>query len=90
MEKQYWFRAKKYGWGWTPSTWQGWGITSLYCFSIAGITLGVLPRIENANNENEMLVYLLTYISILIISTSIMIFVAYKYGENPGRFKLWK
>ena len=24
-EKQVWFRAKKYGWGWTlPCCWQGW------------------------------------------------------------------
>jgi len=24
MTKQYWFRAKTYGYGWTPNTWQGW------------------------------------------------------------------
>jgi hypothetical protein len=24
---QYWFRAKRYGWGWGPPvTWQGWGV----------------------------------------------------------------
>jgi hypothetical protein len=24
-ETKYWFRAKRYGWGWgLPSTWQGW------------------------------------------------------------------
>ena len=23
---KYWFKAKTYGYGWTPATWQGWGI----------------------------------------------------------------
>ena len=22
-----WFRAKRFGWGWAPFTWQGWAIT---------------------------------------------------------------
>lgn len=25
-----WFRAKRYGWGWTPATWQGWAIIAVY------------------------------------------------------------
>ncbi|KKP87224.1 MAG: hypothetical protein UR89_C0004G0013 [Candidatus Roizmanbacteria bacterium GW2011_GWA2_35_8] len=25
-----WFRAKNYGWGWYPSSWQGWIILSIY------------------------------------------------------------
>ena len=28
--KKLWFKRKTYGWGWTPSTWQGWGILLLY------------------------------------------------------------
>ena len=27
-----WFRAKKYGWGWSwPLTWQGWLVLGIYC-----------------------------------------------------------
>ena len=30
-EKEYWFPAKKYGWGWgLPSTWQGWVVYCVY------------------------------------------------------------
>ena len=25
-----WFAAKRYGWGWYPVTWQGWGILGIY------------------------------------------------------------
>lgn len=29
--KQYWFPAKRIGWGWgTPSTWQGWIVLGLF------------------------------------------------------------
>lgn len=28
--KGYWFKAKPFGWGWTPATWQGWLIMVLY------------------------------------------------------------
>ena len=24
MTKELWFKQRKYGWGWTPTTWQGW------------------------------------------------------------------
>jgi hypothetical protein len=24
QDKRLWFRARRFGWGWTPITWQGW------------------------------------------------------------------
>jgi len=30
MKKHLWFRAKNYGWGWYPSSWQGWLILLVY------------------------------------------------------------
>ncbi|MEM5446224.1 hypothetical protein [Paraburkholderia guartelaensis] len=33
---KYWFRAKRYGWGWgLPLTWQGWVVLVAYVLSIA-------------------------------------------------------
>lgn len=28
--KNIWFKAKKYGWGWYPVTWQGWAVIGVY------------------------------------------------------------
>jgi len=28
--KPYWFKAKRYGWGWYPNSWQGWLILGFY------------------------------------------------------------
>ena len=33
----YWFRAKRYGWGWSwPLTWQGWLVLAVY-FALIGV-----------------------------------------------------
>ena len=37
---QYWFPAKRYGWGWgPPRTWQGWAVTGGYCAVVIGAML---------------------------------------------------
>lgn len=25
----YWFKRRRYGWGWTPCTWQGWALLAV-------------------------------------------------------------
>ena len=31
----YWFKAKLYGWGWTPAKWQGWLVVLTYIILIS-------------------------------------------------------
>ena len=45
--KNYWFRAKRYGWGWgLPLTWQGWIVFIAYIVSVIACTF-VFPPEEN-------------------------------------------
>lgn len=38
--KQLWFARKRYGWGWTPVTWQGWAVIAAYAaFVVTGALL---------------------------------------------------
>ena len=32
--KKLWFRAKRYGWGWYPCSWQGWAVLAMYVFAL--------------------------------------------------------
>jgi len=42
--KEYWFPAKKYGWGWSfPSTWQGWLVLAAYLAGIVSLAVFVRP-----------------------------------------------
>lgn len=45
-EPQYWFRAKRYGWGWgLPVKWQGWAVLLGYVLALgAGVVWLPLPR----------------------------------------------
>ena len=47
MNNKLWFKAKMFGWGWYPITWQGWLITILYVISI------INPAIQ-ANKQNSI------------------------------------
>ncbi len=43
-KKEYWFKAKTYGWGWYPSTWQGWAVTIAFtALIVASASLMLLP-----------------------------------------------
>jgi hypothetical protein len=43
-EKQIWFPAKKYGWGWgPPCAWQGWVVTAAFVISIGTSAVLLLP-----------------------------------------------
>ena len=36
---RYWFRQKKFGYGATPSTWQGWVVTAVSALAVFGVIL---------------------------------------------------
>lgn len=34
QSQKLWFKAKRYGYGWYPVTWQGWGVLALYLVGV--------------------------------------------------------
>jgi hypothetical protein len=73
---KFWFRAKWYGWGWYPSSWEGWLVTGI--FSVLFITLAVHLR-DYTSTKDGMLLYL----SALFSLVGILMIIAYKKGERP-------
>jgi hypothetical protein len=40
QQPKYWFRAKRYGWGWgLPLSWQGWVVFAIYFALLAGVVV---------------------------------------------------
>jgi hypothetical protein len=75
--QKYWFRAKLYGWGWTPARWQGWLVTLVF----VGLILLNSFRFEiEARSDSEVLLYFLPQTFILVL---LLIIVCYKTGEKP-------
>jgi hypothetical protein len=44
MVHTYWFKPKRYGYGTTPSTWEGWAVTAVYCLIIWGCTVAIVTH----------------------------------------------
>lgn len=79
LARKIWFKRKTYGWGWTPSTWQGWTILGIWIvlFIAGGIVFE--NSIEKYHPQTTTTLFLL-YIAILVF---ILIRISYKYGESP-------
>lgn len=41
---RYWFKRRRYGWGWYPVTWQGWASVVIYVVIVLG-TNSAMPAI---------------------------------------------
>jgi hypothetical protein len=77
-KKLLWFKAKRYGWGWYPCTWQGWGIVAMYIFAIAWNA----PYINN--HEHSVSDFLMQFFPQVYILTVFLIIICYTTGEKPG------
>ena len=73
--KKIWFKAKEYGYGWCPCTWEGWAVIAGYI-----IIFAILVAIFETNVEKFWLPYT---ISVLIL-TILLVYISYKKGEKPG------
>ena len=45
----YWFRPKRYGYGATPVTWEGWAVTFAAAFILAGSIVAMNLLVDRSN-----------------------------------------
>lgn len=76
----HWFKAKLYGWGWTPAKWQGWLVLFFYAVLISIL---VLIREKDIPGNPDSGSNFLTFALPFIVLTILLIFIAYKKGEKP-------
>lgn len=76
MKKKIWFKAKRYGWGWYPSTWQGWLATILYILFIVKTPLFI--DVESSSGNAMWAIFIP-----VIIATVLLIALCYLKGEKP-------
>jgi hypothetical protein len=76
----YWFKAKLYGWGWTPAKWQGWLVILGYVLVILAL---VLMREKDIGGNPDSGSNILTFALPIIVLTTLIIFICYKKGEKP-------
>lgn len=69
----YWFRAKRYGWGWgLPTRWQGWAVLLVY-FALIGATVHFAPPDH----------HLAAFFSLIALYSVVLVAVCWLKGEPP-------
>lgn len=71
-----WFVTKRYGWGWTPATWQGWVIVLGYI----AIVIGLASFIGNGFDSRAGST---TFTFLVFLLTVLLLVVCYAKGETP-------
>ena len=73
-DKDIWFPAKKYGWGWgIPLTWQGWAV--LFAYSLL-LTLASFWVVFYMDRIVEFFIFVFAL-------TGVLIWICVKKGEKP-------
>jgi hypothetical protein len=78
--KGYWFKAKLYGFGWTPVKWQGWIVILVYVGFVLAL---VINREKDVPGNPDSGSNFLTFALPIIVLTALLIFICYKKGEKP-------
>jgi len=76
MKTHIWFRAKCYGWGWYPSTWQGW-LVLLVWLILLFLWIGLFDFYFSI--EKNVLGYLVG----VFVLTGSLIYLCWIKGEKP-------
>lgn len=73
-----WFKAKTYGWGWYPSTWQGWAVIAVYIL-VVSLIFNFFDNNASANREDSLIIF-----GLFLLSTIALVTISYLFGEKPG------
>ena len=56
--KKYWFKRRRYGYGWVPVTWQGWLSVVVLVVAAVGTAYAVLPPKPQQPDAAQLTVFL--------------------------------
>lgn len=80
-KQEYWFKAHRYGWGWTPVTWQGWSLLALYMLVLAASAVLLLT---GTKDKAMNFVGVVAFVLIALSSTLLLVGICLRKGEKPG------
>ena len=76
-----WFKARRYGWGWTPVSIAGWAVVALSVVLAVAGTAVFLYELRNGADPVLAAILFSLWIAFLAIATTA---IGYAKGEPPG------
>ena len=86
---RYWFKPKAYGYGATPTTWEGWVAVAAYVVALLAITLPLLawsPEIP----EGARISQVLTWAGLVALLTFVLVRVTRAKTDGQWRWRWGK
>jgi hypothetical protein len=75
-QNKLWFKAKRYGYGWYPSTWEGWAVLGLFILSVILHSYNALSIAKSAKD------IVLGINAPILIDTVFLIIICWAKGEK--------
>ena len=75
--KGYWFKAKWYGWGWTPARWQGFLVLGVYVVLV--LSIGFSADANSHSVSDTLYGVTLPF----LVLTAVLLAICWKKGERP-------
>ena len=75
---KYWFKRRRYGYGWRPISWQGWTSIGLYLVVVVA-GAWTIRDVPQGQFTREIGAYLL----VVTVATAGLLRVAYRHGPRP-------
>lgn len=85
--KKYLMKRRRYGWGWTPTTWQGWVFTvfQIAIIIVAATSLPVKPAQPTTGELTRFfLIFGFSIINLIIISSQIAPSPKWRWGKKDS------
>ena len=77
----YWFKAKLYGWGFVPATWQGWIVIVVFVIVLLLNGLYFSSRVTPDGDVSNP--DLAIFFGGVAIAVAVLVRICYKTGERP-------
>ena len=75
-----WFRARSFGWGWTPVTIEGWLVLGVFFVGVAVDIAVFTRRLQSGGDPRSGMTAFLVWLAILSVA---LIAICWMTGERP-------
>jgi hypothetical protein len=79
MTTRLWFKAKRYGWGWTPCTWEGWAVMLADLAAVTGWVAYAATHPALILGRGGFVVLLLPIVAL----AAFLALICWRKGERP-------
>lgn len=79
-DSRFWFKRRRYGYGWIPVTWQGWTTVGVFLLLVLGAAFYLEDSLQNADQEMFKVV---TFYSLIFLAIIALLAISYLKGPRP-------